>query len=430
MKRILLVAGNFLPGFDSAAVTAGIFAKYLVRNGWEVTVLARQASPGDRLSAPQPIPGLHGYHLYTGAGYADYPFAFRWLLKNGAALTPYRQSLLYLKSVRQAVRARVQERSFDLILGAVGPVAIIPAIAETSCPESRKALWFFDPSTLSSGNPYRSLLQVAFHRGWERKMLARFDFLFFHSPELAETYRRFLPESAHKIEVLYNGFDPEEVTAAPPSEAPGKGFWIGYFGTVGLAEARACSRLADAIRHLPEGPRKNFGFYLRGSFTKVARKVLGSRLESGTAASRWIQREDRVSPRRMLAEMRSCDLLLTSRSALLEWHPSGKIFWYLAAGKPIIYLGDPGASEARLILRARAGRIFHWDSPLPEISAFLKALARAKEDGKTLFYPDKDFISTLTAPFIVQEFTRIVTQSVPAGAASGVQMSAGDRDRR
>ncbi len=402
-----MVVGNFPPQRDSAAVTAGKFARALLDEGWKVTVLARRQSGMPISALEKPINGLDGYYRFFGPGYQDFPSWAKWAVKNFCGFTPYCESALYLKNLRKAVGDVLEKHPVDLVLGAVGPVAIIPVLAGLHRDGMRKALWFFDPWTVSPAKFFRDFLQRRIYRRWEKGCLTDFDFLLFHSPELMWAYQQAFPEFTRKMHVLYNGFDPKEVQQAPSISPPADGFWLGYFGTVRQEEACALTRLMDALQQLPELQKSNFGFYLRGDFNKQGRITLHRRLSSGKRCFQWVVQESRAPLSRMLGEMRSCDLLLTSRSPALSLNPSGKIFWYLATGIPVLYIGPQGTAEANLILRANAGRVFSYDSPAEEIRDFLIEAVEAKEKGQSRFYPNREFIASLAVPVLARQFTHI-----------------------
>lgn len=410
MQSLMMVVGNFPPEEDSASVVAGKFAEALSENGWQVIVVARE-KPGGRpretgLRRPPDF-----LYTYPGRGYANYPKWSRPLLKCGCGLTFYRESLLYSGELRKAVTEVLRRHPVDLVLGVLGPPAVLKGVSEVSTERARRGIWYIDPATYSPVPYYRRWLTRSILRKQESAMISRLDYLFFHSPELLGVYAEAHPHLRSRMHLLYPGFDPQEVADVRVEIPRRDGILIGYFGNVRTPEARALASLMNAIQEMPEIQRRQFGFYIRGEIGKKQRRMLAPYLKISDRQFGWEEHRDRVPLAEVLREIQRCDLVVTSRYAGGLLHPSGKIFWYLGLRKPVIYIGDPESAEASLIRRAGAGVVFNAKAPARELHAFLERSLVAKEQGENMVQWNEAFLTTLDLQVIVKEFNRMVSGS-------------------
>lgn len=158
-----------------------------------------------------------------------------------------------------------------------------------------------------------------------------------------------------RFRVLRNGFDPADFQGAVPPVRQDR-FILGYAGS--MAAVRNPTALWDALERLErDGRCPKLQVRLTGSIDPaiqqhVERRGLGDRV----VIEGYVSHGEAVRRMRESAAL----LLMISRQADLRGVVPGKLYEYLAAGRPVLGLGPQGES-ARLLSETGAGRIFDFD---------------------------------------------------------------------
>ncbi len=157
------------------------------------------------------------------------------------------------------------------------------------------------------------------------------------------------------VEVIPNGFDPEDFGEAPA--AVGERFELVHVGSLyasrnpeALWQALAALRAEDGI--------PNLRVRLVG---RVGEEVIAAAgrhgLEEVVAVEPYVPHAEAV---RWM--QRATALLLTTEPQRHEaGHVTGKLYEYLAAGRPVLALGDPSGDAAALLRETGGGRTFARD---------------------------------------------------------------------
>jgi glycosyltransferase involved in cell wall biosynthesis len=242
----------------------------------------------------------------------------------------------------------------------------------------------------------------------EQRVLRTADAVVAVTTPLAEDVRARFGLPAH---VITNGFDPEEWshTEADGSLLDRARHSLVYTGRMAVA-GRDPSVLIDALRLLTEESpdlANRLELVFAGPLTAGEEAILrnsgfGDQVRSVGALDR----------RRVLELQRAADSLLviaagtSSRSVA-----TGKLFEYLAAGKPILVLGD-GTEAARIVAEAGAGLA----APAHDAVAVAAALSRLIE-GNAGVRSEAGAIERYSYPRIASSYAAVI-EEVTAGRSA------------
>ncbi|MFN4182917.1 MAG: hypothetical protein ACK4G3_06925, partial [bacterium] len=272
--KLLVVTEVFPPTLSASSIVVGKAVKYLLREGWKVSVLT-----GRRISLEDPfllqdIGQMEALYEFRHRGYSDYPPLVRLILKNFYGLTPYRGSGLWYRYAREALQKILAQETFDVISGvnALSP-AILRLVAEADTPKTLKVVWYIDPWYISSQG-FRDVVKGFFWRQIEKALLRSFHLIVFSSESLLKAYQRALPEMADAFFLCLQGFDPEDFSGLTGSQVASPEFRIGYFGSVRPEEIRAITFLMESLALLPPEIRSSVEVYIYGWITSTRRARL------------------------------------------------------------------------------------------------------------------------------------------------------------
>jgi glycosyltransferase involved in cell wall biosynthesis len=372
-RRHLLVLAWWFPPF----VTGGTYrplalVQSAVRHGWDVSVLA---GPCPRR------PTAAGLYLQR-----KLPSAARLIRVPHPDLSPGRRLfpsvdggfLTALATARAAVAAFREDP--PAVVLATGPPFhnFVAAYYLARIHGSRLILDYRDEWTEC---PFPFVQQGSADRAWERRCLASADaVLFTTDAQLAHQARAFPGLDPRKCQVIPNGWDPDDflpaaVDASPP-EPPA--VLLSFVGR--LAEhTPPGSFLAAVATTLARAPELSRGFRVRfvGDTSEAALATIAA--FQGRVPLESHGHVPKPEATRVMRE--STALLLLNPPALARYLP-GKLYDYLAAGRPILVYGAGGEVET-LVRRFAAGLIVPEDDP----AALLEAVSRLSRGAVAL--PDQ-----------------------------------------
>jgi glycosyltransferase involved in cell wall biosynthesis len=369
--RILLVAPMFPPQRGVAPLRTHSFAACWAKAGHDVTVLTTEKRPdqiglhlppaGFKLvelpyRAPWPLelirrlgrsrPGAAETAAATSSMRRRLFSLFRALKARTGIFSAVRQPDLTDGWVRPAIDWALANVRWDVVVSSGGPPAA-HLVALGIKARGRCRLWAADFRDLWTDNHiYTGLFPFTLlERRRERRVLANVDRLVTVSPELA---RRLSAKTGCRVDVIYNGFDPESFASLPPTSAfPADGrLRLVYTGTV-YDRGQDLDSLCHGVAAVP-----------------AARLVVASdRADLWAAAARRAGLGDRLDFRGSVSRS---DALRMQRDAsaliLLDWYDprhgvlTGKLFEYLLSPAPIwVVGGSPDSPAARLVSQAGRG---------------------------------------------------------------------------
>ena len=178
---------------------------------------------------------------------------------------------------------------------------------------------------------------------WEQRIFKDASGIWFVNEPIAKWHCERYPQYAHKISVVSNGWDPNFLDQEIVSQAQNvakQQLTFGYLGTVSskvpIAEFVSGWNLAyqqdEIIKHSKADIRGYLGFY--GTANQQFLAVLSSGEEHGITYSGPVKKAE-VS--NLYQHWDVCLLILGTG----KYVTSGKVFEYMATGKPIISIHDP-----------------------------------------------------------------------------------------
>jgi glycosyltransferase involved in cell wall biosynthesis len=184
---------------------------------------------------------------------------------------------------------------------------------------------------------------------WERRLLDAAREVWFVNEPIAAWHRTHYPQDAQKMHVVMNGWDadlaPDHEPEVPTADEP---LVFGYIGTVSpkvpLAEFVDGWRLARRGDDDLAGGEAHIHGYL--GFYQTPRPELVALVDEAAADGvRYLGPVGKADVRRTYAGFHACLLILGAGTYVT----SGKVFEYLASGKPIVSVHDPGNAATSVL---------------------------------------------------------------------------------
>jgi glycosyltransferase involved in cell wall biosynthesis len=377
--KVLIVSFAFPPSNVIGAVRVGKLARYLDRRGHDVRVLTTDVV--DDRSLPLEISRQRVIYTEYRRGQQWINEAARLLrgrttvsatahrenapLQNGAPSRSLRQIVRrhcfglvhipdmragWIKTAIPAGRQLIKEWKPQIIFASAPPNTGL--VVASRLARAHSIPWVADFRDLWTDNPYYS------EPSWrkridgmlERRVLRRAAGLVTVSPIWADQLRRRHRKAAT---VVYNGYAEEDFPPFAPCADPTGILTIRYLGSI-YRGFRDPSALLSAIALLPD--------QLRGCVKVEFFSDAGDAVLDAAAAHRVenaVDAKPRVPYRRALALQMEADvlLLLQSSDQRDEGNLPAKLFEYLYARRPILFIGYERGIAARLVIERRAGLV-------------------------------------------------------------------------
>jgi glycosyltransferase involved in cell wall biosynthesis len=212
---------------------------------------------------------------------------------------------------------------------------------------------------------YPTCFSKMIDRRFEKKVLLSADKIITVGKSLRDIFSEKIPDVRNRIEVITNGFDEDDFKGLSSTNT-GK-FTISYIGT--LSDSYPVKGIMDAINSFSnKGNEVNLKFV--GTVSPKVQALIHSRIER--ASVEFIPYVDHSAAIRYMIDAKVLLLIIpdhrSNRSII-----TGKLFEYIASGKPVICLGPVDGDAAEIIRESRNGNSFnYYDST--GIEAFLSNL--------------------------------------------------------
>jgi glycosyltransferase involved in cell wall biosynthesis len=402
MRRILFIAYAFPPCGGAGVQRTAKFVRYLPEYGWLPTVLTVAASSYGILDAsqgsdiPPAIDVIRTPHLDPVAAFTrpraqaaggPPPSAVKtparastaskilrsallatWFAVENNLLIPDTAVLWYPRAV-EAGLSLLRRQRFDLILATGEPYsAYLIAKALSRRSGVPYVLDMRDPWTIA---PYREVRRAAWRQSverWqERRILAgcRACVFAFRPDGL---YDEAYPQWAGKFHYVPNGYDPADFAGVVPRHFDR--FTIVHSGTF-LPGYRPARPFLVALRGLLSR-RPDLAERLQVLFVGRPGEE-GSHIQE-LGLSGVVRQVGYLPHRESISHLLGADLLLLV-GGHHRWEETGKVYEYLAAGKPILALVHPQGSAARLLASYPLARVVDRDDLDGSANALETALA-------------------------------------------------------
>ena len=413
MDVVLMLCYFFPPLGGGGVQRSSKFAKFLPANGWRPVIVASQPNARNMIehgldrSLLAEVPreavvkrclslefsflyaALHRFRarrllialermvptLPTNYKIGWYPFALR---AARGMLTPERKDVVYSTSPPYSAHfvARRLQEEYGL-----------PWVAD-----------FRDAWTQTAAYKAPTDWHARFERCLEARIVVHADAVIANTPANRRAVIERFDVAASKVHVIPNGFDPEDF-AQPAGPPDGTHFVVACLGNLyAMPELdsflRAFRRFADLY---PEARLKLFGWHARS-----VRNSLRTLLREGT----W-QIAARVGHAQAIGAMRAAAVLLANvpGERATHWVP-GKLYEYLAAERPILFIGPANGDAADVIRKTRAGRVALGDEGA--ILSALQEFHRHWRAGTREWRADREAIAEFDRRAQTQKLARIL----------------------
>jgi len=358
MRSVLLVAQLSPPSELVAARRVAGFAKYLARLGHRVTVLTSRVSGEDEIEGAAGVVRTNDLLLtplnwrrrhfaalsgQAGGGYAPPSALERVVVPDLAAVT-------WLPFALPAALRLARAERFECVVTS-SPPASTHLIGRAL--RRQGVCWiadFRDGWTFERQEQAWPLrVQRRADAGLERRVLRGADALVaVTEPIAADLQDRFDAQ----VEVITNGFDPEDEASGAEGLLDDSRHSLVHTGRMAAGRSSPKALLAALRRLREDSPELAAGLEVvfAGPLSAEERELLGAADLDG------LVRTVGALPRsEALALQRQADsLLVVTEGARRRSVATGKLFEYLAAGRPVLVLGEETAA-ARIVERAGAG---------------------------------------------------------------------------
>ncbi|WP_019937297.1 glycosyltransferase family 4 protein [Bordetella sp. FB-8] len=402
----LLVAYHYLPENNGGVQRAVAMKRYLPQHGVDVTLLTYR----DKLSAGAGQAHEDGVvRAFDATTRHSLPLiayvAYR-LFRRAATFFGVRYSLWRRNAIRHAERL-ISLRRPDVLIASYPPaetldVALdigqrhgIPVIADF-----RDGM-IFEPLEPAS---QRTAVAMNYLNRMERRVISDAAAIVTISEPISEHYRN---AGVVRVETIPNGFDPAEFSENAkerPAELDPDRINIVYTGR--LDRSRAGTRI-DALLHAlsalgsePAGSRLLLHFF--GEYTQDELQAFEPFVKQG------IVRVHGLVPRAYaLALQQHADVLLLVTATGQRSIATGKLFEYLASGRPILALTQGTAAES-IILETRAG----WVIAPDDTQKILELLRQIAQELTLTIQPDKARIKSYERSEQMAQLAKLVREVV------------------
>lgn len=212
---------------------------------------------------------------------------------------------------------------------------------------------------------------------------------------LNEIRSRYPEQPGRKWAMVPNGYDPQAFTGVPPPVSPTPGrMKVGHMGT---AYRTASPRYyLDALDRLPAVIRSSIETRFIGRIAETETGIFQNRLSD----VRLLGFQPQPEALRLAAE---CDYLLLTMTN--DFSLPGKLFEYLALGRPVLALSPNGGEVDRLLRETGAGWCAPHDDPAAAEALLLEAWKRL-DNTPPPFSPNLDAIRRYERPRLAAQLFR------------------------
>lgn len=355
------------------------FVRYLPSHGWQPTVLTTSAKPAltDLDMARQVPPQTE----IVRVGGLVLPVSWPWRLRYGIRqwILTVDDRIGWLPFAVRRARRLLQQNAFDAIYSTSGPytdhLVALRLKRDTGLP------WvadFRDPWLDNFSQQFATRVHRAVCAYLERQVIEAADRILVVSEQMRTQFLNRYPFlSPSNCIILPNGFDPNDSESLTPADRDNR-FTIVYTGSLyGAQSARTfLTALSDCL-HDEKIPHPDIRVRFVGLAGIETREQV-QELEVGSV----VEFLGFVPHQQALAHQLAADLLLliVGSGPGAASVSTGKVYEYLAAGKPILALAPPSAAAA-LVEEAEVGTIAPPDDP-EAIAVALTKLYRDWREGQ------------------------------------------------
>jgi glycosyltransferase involved in cell wall biosynthesis len=394
MQRVLMISYLFPPMGGVGVQRTLKFVKYLPEFGWEPQILTVHA-PKTGLRDDSLLKDVPANTSITRTLALLPPQRFPWRVREFISrwLLTVDEQVGWLPFAIRSGERIIKEDPVEVIYSTSAPFTDhliarhlhtrfrIPWVAD-----------FRDPWIGNANLRFPTTLHRKRVEGLERQVIQDANHVLVVSPPMGQSFCARIPGiDPSKITWLPNGFDTQDFDQTQPARRDRDRFYLVYTGSF-YAQGRTSRTILEAIQAVISNgqiPRECLRLRLVGNIGKATQKWI-SELSLGDI----VETSGYVPHDQCIAHLLAADVLLliigSSPDSAAVF--TGKVFEYLAAGKPILCLANKGVASD-LIRRACAGIIVPPED-IPQISRHIVEMYQQWQNGRLGIVPDEQLIQT------------------------------------
>jgi glycosyltransferase involved in cell wall biosynthesis len=234
----------------------------------------------------------------------------------------------------------------------------------------------------------------------ERRTVQLSDLVVVVTQSMLEHIQSRYPEQrSQKFAFIPNGYDPESFVGFQPRAHNASRAIVSHVGTV--YSASSPRYYLDALDALPDEVRAGIETRFIGRISDDEKPFLRSRKSRITEVG-FIPQDQAL---RQMEETDFLLLVMTDAASL-----TGKVFEYMATGKPILAIADANGEVARMLQQTRAGWCASPNDPEGIRSLVLNAIEQGRT-GVCGFGPDRDAIRRFERPRLAAEYGALIANA-------------------
>lgn len=347
MKRVLFIAFYFPPRNNVACYRSGCFAKFLPDHGWLPTVVC-QDWPADRVDSDPDFVGKipESVEVHRIPAPPEKGVYERVILRKLAPyLVPHRAPILWWRQARRLVDSLVRETKFDAVWATSDPLT--PLTLGLGAARQARIPWIADIRDCLNVQKFGSWYKRPFFRYQERRLCRAADRVITVSEGLRKALHKI---TGAPVSVIPNGFDPsllpsEKLAATPLFTILHAGTWV-----TTSQDPRPFFRALEICIGRGQIPRSDVEILFVGTKPESLQRLLAE-----FSTSLPVRVLPRLPHRAALALQTQASALLLLANANSEGVMTGKVFDYLAAGRPILAVPDDLHTTSALLKATGAG---------------------------------------------------------------------------
>jgi glycosyltransferase involved in cell wall biosynthesis len=433
--RVLIIAYLFPPSGGISVQRALSLARFLPSHGFDIHVLKGRnaASPSDDPSLLQHVPASVTIHE---AFSPEIPFAFRqkvWKLLSRrsarraaapAASAPPAGSRSLMKQLARRIfcpepeilwvpfalrkaRRIIRENGIQAVLITVPPFSTLeigtrlkrefPALTFIS--DFRDEWLTFYVNEFDFQNDPHTKKRAA---EIERAAVTASDLVVAVTQSSKSEIRKRYPELPEsRFACLHNGYDPELIPALGPRRSGEGKVIVTHVGTV--YKTASPRYYLDALDRLPEAVRSRFETRFIGRIAEEERAQLENRKSAVRLLGFMPQRE-------AIQRVEETDYLLLTMTNDISL--PGKLFEYLAMGRPILALTQPRSEVEQILQETGTGICADFADP-----EAIQRMLEAAQNGCPWFQPKPDAIRRYERSTLTAAYAELISSAVGERAA-------------
>ena len=260
-------------------------------------------------------------------------------------------------------------------------------------------------------NPRNSLVEWL-HEQMEKKVFKNADRVISVTDQIREEYGGLDWIDTDHLVTIYNGYDSDDFIDTVATEGKSNKFIITYTGSIyaGVYPKNFYLALALFLKDNPSFKDRVVIKFLGVMDSNIEFEIKGL-LKDNAIFLGYISHEEAI---KAMVES-DCNLVTFPMDKRFSYAAGGKIFEYLAAGRPILAVVPPGVA-ANIVKSTRTGVVIHESDP-EELSNKLKGaiseIERMKREGT--FLPDVEVIKQFERRKQTQKLAGIFNELIDGG---------------